>query len=284
MSIMKIYHLNCTTFRLRFARAFDGRMAFFDTHLTCVTHCLLVETSSAGLVLVDTGFGMQDINDPRCVPPIFHFVFRPPWKREETALAGIQALGLDPRDVRHIILTHLDYDHANGLGDFPWAKAHVYAAELRAAQSRRSPTNRVRYNRSRLIAHAQWESYDRNGGNMWYGLQGLCPIKSLEDDFALVPLVGHSPGHCGVAVRSKQGWLLHTGDAYMVHAELQPAPDGPARTGLFQPIMQSDGKARQESLARLAKLHGDHGNEVKVFCAHDKAEFEDLRKLSETQW
>ena len=108
MSIIKIHHLNCTTFRLRFARAFDGQMGFFDTHLTCVTHCLLVETSNAGLVLVDTGFGMQDIDDPRCVTPIFHFVFRPPWKRGETAHAGIRALGLDPRDVRHIPIMQSD--------------------------------------------------------------------------------------------------------------------------------------------------------------------------------
>lgn len=281
MSIIKIHHVNCTTFRLRFARAFDGQMGILDTHLTCVTHCLLVETSSAGLVLIDTGFSTQDINNPRCVSPIFHFVFRPPWKREETAFAGIQMLGLDPQDVRHIILTHLDIDHANGLADFPWATAHVYTTELQDAQSGRSLRDRLRYNRSRLSAHTHWESYDSNEGNSWYGLQGLCPIKGLEDNFALVPLVGHSPGHCGVAVRAKQGWFLHAGDAYMQRAELQPAPDGPARTGLFQPIMQDNGKARQESLARLAKLHSDHGDEVKIFCAHDETEFEYLRKLSE---
>lgn len=283
MTIVKIHHLNCTTFRHRFARAFDAHRRIFDSHLISVSHCLLVETSDAGLVLVDTGFSTQDVNDPRRVPPLFHFVFRPPWKREETAFAGIQALGLDPHDVRHIILTHLDYDHANGLADFPWATAHTYTIELQATQSGQSLRGHVRYNRSQLRAHAHWESYDSDGENTWYGLQGVCPIKALGDDFALIPLVGHSLGHCGVAVRSKQGWLLHAGDAYMVHAELQPAPDGPGCTGLFQPIMQDNGKARQESLARLAKLHEDHGNEVKVFCAHDEAEFEDLRRLSAAQ-
>jgi glyoxylase-like metal-dependent hydrolase (beta-lactamase superfamily II) len=280
MSVNLIRHLNCTTFRLRFARTFDGQRGMFDPHLTCVTHCLLVETSNAGLVLVDTGFSTQDIHDPRRVSPIFHFVFRPPWKREETALAGIQALGLSPQDVRHIILTHLDYDHANGLADFPWATAHVYATELHAAQSGQSLRDRLRYDRSRLSAHSHWASYGADGGDTWYGLQGLCPIKALGDDFALVPLAGHSTGHCGVAVRSEQGWLLHAGDAYMQHAELQPAPDGPARTGLFQPIMQDDGAARRESLARLAELHRKHGSEVRVFCAHDQTEFESLRQLT----
>jgi hypothetical protein len=64
----------------------------------------------------------------------------------------------------------------------------------------------------------------------------------------------------------------------MQHAELQPAPDGPARTGLFQPIMQNDGKALQGSLTHLSELHRDHGNEVEIFCARDKTEFDLLFK------
>lgn len=34
-------------------------------------------------------------------------------------------------DVRHIVLTHLDLDHAGGLPDFPHAKVHVHATEPR---------------------------------------------------------------------------------------------------------------------------------------------------------
>jgi glyoxylase-like metal-dependent hydrolase (beta-lactamase superfamily II) len=29
----------------------------------------------------------------------------------------------------------------------------------------------------------------------------------------LVPLFGHTRGHCGVAVRTASGWLFHVGDA-----------------------------------------------------------------------
>ena len=35
--------------------------------------------------------------------------------------------------VRHILLTHLDFDHAGGLEDFPRARVHVMQAEMEAA-------------------------------------------------------------------------------------------------------------------------------------------------------
>ena len=69
--------------------------------IDCVTHCLLVDTDRHGL--------------------------------QETAIARIQALGRDPRDVRHIVFTHLDLGHASGLSDFPWATAHAIADERRHA-------------------------------------------------------------------------------------------------------------------------------------------------------
>jgi glyoxylase-like metal-dependent hydrolase (beta-lactamase superfamily II) len=223
---------------------------------------------------VDSGFSSLDVQDPRRVSPIFHFVFRPPWKPEETALAGVHALGLNPKDIRHIVFTHLDYDHANGLADFPWTTAHAYDLELQAARSGPTLRDRLRYNRTQLRMHECWESYSGEGGDRWYGFQGIRPIKGLDNDVAFIPLLGHSAGHSGVAVRTAQGWLLHAGDAYMQVAELQPTPEGPAHTGLFQTIMRNDGKALQGSLARLSELHRDHGNEVQIFCSHDETEFD----------
>ncbi|WP_223281445.1 MBL fold metallo-hydrolase [Streptomyces antnestii] len=44
---------------------------------------------------------------------------RPVLDTGETAVRQVAALGYDIEDVRHIVLTHLDLDHAGGLRDFP---------------------------------------------------------------------------------------------------------------------------------------------------------------------
>src|SRR3954463_7912789 len=99
-----------------------------------VAHCLLIETGD-GLVLVDTGFGTGDAADPGRLGAPFRALTRPKCEESETAVRQMERMGLNPADVRHILLTHLDLDHAGGLGDFPDAEVHVFSRELEAARS-----------------------------------------------------------------------------------------------------------------------------------------------------
>jgi glyoxylase-like metal-dependent hydrolase (beta-lactamase superfamily II) len=94
-----------------------------------VCHCLLVE-GSEGLVLIDTGFGLDDMRNTRRLGLIFDTLFRPQAGESETAIEQIRALGFQPQDVRHIVATHLDVDHTGGLPDFPDAQVHVLSREL----------------------------------------------------------------------------------------------------------------------------------------------------------
>lgn len=103
-----------------------------------VCHCLLIETDRHGLVLVDTGIGLRDVQAPR--PRLgWFFLLLNGIRLEEgqTALRRIERLGFRAADVRHIVLTHLDFDHAGGIEDFPEATVHVLGPELEAASGRR---------------------------------------------------------------------------------------------------------------------------------------------------
>jgi len=77
-------------------------------------------------------------------------------------------------------------------------------------------------------------------------------------------------------MRFDEGWLLHCGDAYFHHTELQPEPSRPWALTLFQRFCVDDATRRrnQEKLRRLVQSHGD---QVQVFCTHDRSEFEAAR-------
>ena len=236
-----------------------------------VSHVLLVETER-GLVLVDTGYGTADVEPPGRLPALLRAATAPRLDPGETAVARVRALGFEPRDVRHLVVTHLDPDHAGGITDFPWATVHVHAAE-RTAALRPTRRTRMRYLAAQLGAHARWSTYDADG-EPWLGLRAIRPLDGLDGDLALVPLRGHSPGHVGVAVRGERGWLLHAGDAYYHRDEL--ATGQPPLLRLFQRATDDDPAERRRSRDHLRRLARDHAGEVDVFCAHDPAELDRL--------
>ncbi|MFC7592575.1 MBL fold metallo-hydrolase [Nonomuraea antimicrobica] len=174
------------------------------------------------------------------------------------------ALGHDPADVRHVVLTHLDVDHSGGLPDFPQARVHVMAAELEAALAQ-APSRR--YRPTHWAHSPDWVTYPGTG-TRWLGVDGVRPLTGLpEDDFLLVPLAGHSAGHTGVAVRDGDRWLLHAGDAYFYHGELAREPVSHPLMDVVQLDAQIDPARRLSTQETLRSLAHDHG--VAVFSAHD---------------
>ena len=113
---MSIRILNCGSMHPYFPKVENG-----------IT-CLLIE-SNEGLVLVDTGFGVNDFLHPGRLMRFFTAAMRSPRDVNETAIYQIRRLGYKPADVQNIIMTHLHLDHAGGLPDFPNAKVHVYEPE-----------------------------------------------------------------------------------------------------------------------------------------------------------
>lgn len=86
----------------------------------------------------------------------------------------------------------------------------------------------------------------------------------------LVPLFGHTHGHCGVAVGRGGRWVLHVGDAYYLRVELET--DGHPVSELAR-IRADDDARRRASLTELRRLVRDHAAEVELFGYHDFIEF-----------
>jgi glyoxylase-like metal-dependent hydrolase (beta-lactamase superfamily II) len=261
---------------------FDGEPGWRrPAELVC--HCLLLETD-AGLVLVETGVGTAATDGADdWLGRQFVLVTRPTLAAEETALAQVERLGFRPEDVRHIVLTHLDLDHAGGLADFPQATVHVYAEELRAQRYPRGRTERTRYRPAQFAHDPKFQAYE-TAGEPWFGFDAVRELDGLGGDVLLVPLTGHSRGHAGVAVDTGQGWLLHAGDSYFYRGEVDPeAPTCPAGVRLFTTLVESQRRARLANRERLRELRAAHGRQVTVFSAHDAVEYRRLAGLSAEQ-
>jgi glyoxylase-like metal-dependent hydrolase (beta-lactamase superfamily II) len=237
-----------------------------------VAHCLLIEAGGE-LVLVDTGYGLGDCANPKRLGQPFRSMVLPQLIEEETAIRRVEALGHETSDVRHIVATHLDRDHAGGIGDFPGAQIHLFATELAAAKDPSGYTERQRYLAEQWGENPNWVEYGA-GGDDWFGFESIRVIPGLDAEIALIPLPGHTRGHCGVAIRSADGWLLHAGDSFFFNGEIETPRRCPPGYRLFQNINQQDGKARHANQERLRELQREHGDEVEIFCSHDAKMFD----------
>ena len=240
-----------------------------------VCHCLLIE-SSAGLVLVDTGIGLSDIKEPRRrLSSFFLRVARPRLDPERTAFAQIQKLGFRPDDVRHIVLTHAHVDHAGGIADFPHAAVHLYAREAAAALTPADRHERLVYRRVQWSHGPRWSPRELEG-DRWEGFDAVRAVPELRDEVLLVPLTGHTRGHAGVAVRTASGWMLHAGDTYLHHRQLEGAP-APLALAAHSRLTDLRHAERVRNLERLRALHRERGRDVRIFCAQDAVEFDRAR-------
>ena len=270
---MNIHHLNCASMH-----PVGGRLMRLSTPLPAgqppmVCHCLLIETDQ-GLVLVDTGIGSADIAAPRQrLGRGFVAAVRPTLTPAETARSQVEAAGFAAEDVRHILVTHLDLDHAGGLADFPDARVHVLADEQTAAMTRAHWKERERYKAAQWAHDPEWHTY-RPDGEAWFGFDCVRELDGLPPEILMVPLAGHSRGHAGIAVQGPNGWLLHAGDAYFYHGEMQAAPCCPRGLRAFQSLVALDNDRRKANQSRLRELANDADAGVRVFCAHDPWEFE----------
>jgi glyoxylase-like metal-dependent hydrolase (beta-lactamase superfamily II) len=238
---------------------------------------MLIEAGNE-LVLVDTGYGLGDVygKPRRRLSHLWPAVLNVALREEHTAIRQIERLGFSATDVRHIVLTHLDFDHAGGLSDFPSAQVHLLAREREAAfDPRRSFVGNQRYRPLQWARTVNWHLYEPDG-EPWFGFESVRHLDGLPPEILMVPLPGHTLGHAGVAVRGESGWLFNAGDAYLSHGELDlRRPHMPPGLAVYEKIMATDAKAAKASINRLRDLRDRH-RDVTVFCSHDTNEFKAL--------
>lgn len=277
---MQIHHLNCGTMQA-FGFPRDDNSGGFFKRGHGVIHCLLVDTGD-GLTLVDTGWGVGDCIAPSPSVRQFTGLVGCPRDLNETAIRQVELRGYDPAEVKQIFLTHLHLDHAGGLPDFPAATVHLLADELEACLHPQTPMERWAYLPEHRAHDPKWQPH-RYQGDQWFGLDCAPPVRVGEAEFVLIPLIGHTRGHCGVALRVDDRWLLHCGDTYGYYRQANPIQPYRHPSGRLMELLITTGfKMPKRHWACIRKLLQVHGDRIQTFCAHDAYELE-LCRTSEVR-
>ncbi len=264
---MKIHQLNCGTMCPRGSHFFPS---IVPKEIVC--QCLLIELGDR-LILIDTGLGGKDIKN-RANNDLAYFFLRPQLNIEDTAFEQIKKLGLSPEDVTDIIPTHLDHDHAGGITDFKRARVHINSIEIKATHNPQGFFEKGRYLMSQLSGPIQWKEFDLSQGEKWNNFDCVQSIEGLPPEILLVSLPGHSLGHMGIAIQTKNNWILHAGDAYYHHNDLVQGQKSPLGLNLLQRIVHSNYKLALKTQEKLAEIKNDP--KIKMFCSHDPEESANL--------
>lgn len=152
-----------------------------------------------GFVLADTGVSSETIHDPALRE---HYYTRHGWtppivNPEHQLLSQLEHLGVSPREVGRVILTHMHMDHTGNLRHFQHATVDVQRREYDYAFSaKHSPAwFEIDYN----LPNLHWQLHDDD----WHVLPGLDVIATY----------GHTPGHQSLVVKlPRQGDIVLVGD------------------------------------------------------------------------
>lgn len=223
---------------------------------------------------MDTGFGIQDYKHPTKLITIFTASLGISGSLGETAAFQVEKLGYSRADVKHIVMTHMHCDHSGGLRDFPDAKVHVHALEYEAIQHPKGLKERF-YEPAHWTHNPKWVIHEDVVAKDWFGFSSIRIQEGLILDVRLIPLPGHSRGHCGAAIETASGWLLHCGDAtYPFYRENEPAPPlKPLPFYVMSPPKWLEKSLVGEQTSRLMKLYEKHSGEIQFICSNDSISY-----------
>lgn len=88
-----------------------------------------------------------------------------------------------------------------GLDDFPHARVHMLQAERDGVIAQRTWLDRQRFRPQQWSTRANWRVYQPEGGEPWFGFDSVRSLDGVPPDILMIPLMGHTLGHTGVAIK-----------------------------------------------------------------------------------
>jgi N-acyl homoserine lactone hydrolase len=254
-----------------------GGLATSGLHSTSTwnaTASLLVVKHPSGVVVIDTGKSFtleEEMKELRFKDRVLAGQIMGPLEDIDRAPAALHKVGVEPSQLRSIIITHFHGDHAGGLADLPGAPVllakeeiyfathladagtfHVFRDQEKAAEGRMVPID---------FKPQPYEIFTQSADLFGDG------------SVVIVPLFGHTPGSVAVFVNAGSRRILHVGDAVVVREGFER----PARKGKVLGVTDNDPESAAYQVGVLHQLHQKDPALV-ILPAHDRDAWQELFK------
>jgi len=173
----------------------------------------LVEHPGVGKMLVDTGLHASVAVDPKqnmgpLIGRFYTFEMRP----EQTVAAQLRARGIEPGEIKVVVMTHMHMDHASAISDFTEATYVLGEGEWEAFSGRRATFSGYIHSQAAHAVDYREVVYDTRIVSS-YSTFGRSFDLFGDGSVRLVYTPGHSHGHQSLILRLKEREALIAGDA-----------------------------------------------------------------------
>jgi N-acyl homoserine lactone hydrolase len=255
---MRLYAFHCGTERSDWAvfDPFDERVG----QKLLSPYFFYLVSHPRGWVLIDTGLHRALRTDPHAyLGAMADSFFVERLDEDDDVVNKLAMVGLQPGDIKHVVQTHLHFDHAGGLQWFPHATIYVQASELPFAHW------------PPIYQRGLYVKADFDHPLQWKELAGEYDL--FEDGrIVLFPTPGHTPGHQSVLLRLNTGNVILMADAHYLVEKM--------RERLLPSVVWSP-DAMVASWQRIEELETRHGAEL--ISTHDP-EFATRVRLAPDSW
>jgi N-acyl homoserine lactone hydrolase len=196
--------------RLAVARTLAGRR---KSRIWLPVPAFLVEHPGVGPILVDTGLHPSIAIDPKQNFGRLAATFNEFRMDHDQALAvQLRARDIEPADVAVIVMTHLHWDHASAVSEFPHATFVLDRREWEAAIQSRGVTRG--YRPAQFDYPFDWRAIDYEANDVdSFETFGASVDLFGDGSVRLLSTPGHTLGHQSVLLRLSRGEALLCGDA-----------------------------------------------------------------------